>query len=1255
MNNMNENENNKKSVIVRAVKLSDAYEEDQVKSSEDNNEILKVKYFENDKRPKQVRAYDESELLRIVRTLEETVGGKTGKSENEPELWGILFVDVNKSTKKYEAIQQNNGVLELVHFRYVEARFQEEDESKGKRKKQQKTIKPTGETERFKRLMCGSSHSRNGKAVFIREELYEAVHKILLGGMGKPNGEIAFKNGCAKWNAYYALAATDSIPVTTPDKIIVIKDFKRTITTKCDVVTMENENDKVKYSLYNNRDYEIETMPFDGAGLVSVEMAKQWRSDLGLLYIPASFQIRAIPGIKGNVFTFDIAKFAEEKNNKTYEIRDINGKTVTFGKDEKVVILTKSQVKFLSMYKNMDEWREIFDKAVEVEVNGKKFKYQRTFNISEYSPKQSEVKKFRSTAYQHLQTVKITGEDAEKLVRDTMLKIREISKDIYKFLEYRCVLDETDGDEAEEKSEEILPPYYKAAAEYMRKLKEQNKDEKEIKEHLEKCFADNYFVKKMEDDIKARKDGAYSGKLIVSGNYQVFTPDLFALCEYAFGKEPNGLLKDDEIYSAWWLKCGEEDENYKCGELAITRNPQIYMESRIVKLARGEVLDKWFSYQKTGILISSHSHVPYALGTADFDGDTVATTNNAEFIDAVKTAIEGKTVTETEWEMDRETNTEIVTEIVKKIEAGNGNTIYLENDTEKINGEPDCEVCAVRGSGSEAPFCENMNDIKALMTADLIAFKNNIGTVVNLITKIWNFDQNSEGYRYYLKKSKREDGAITKSYRPRPLSQKETDIFLAERRNYLKIMSVIGQLTLDAAKTGDEVVIPEDIKNFIKNNSIKGFKDKDKMPSFMRHTKKPRSKFKDSRFALSNFTLTMDAIEWKITRSLDQERSDLHYQIRDEYQEHGSFSPDLEKTHKELCEQYEKEYAGGSEFAEMTLGKLVDAILERSVCKQDFEEFKKIAYVGDVDDELYEAAKEALKIAYTAHSSWSNGMENLDPKDKQKMYRIIYRRIKRALRSLNVKDKEGNILRERFDEDERKGITAGALLDCYIIAAEEITADKSNQAKTAPKDVLWNCFGEEITRRIEKGRTEEDEGIAVLGLKGAALEADGNTRGDGKMAFDVKNSITFFDSDLEFIREKVEDAYKGKGGKKEQKEQKKMLLLCAALAVITKDRACKKKKNEKGFTAAELTMNKAGFARECMCIELLGDVKMGIRVLENIDEHLKILTEQGFLKEDKGRYSVAFPAEKAGDKEVFTEQSNEAYEKAAKAILSEMP
>jgi len=64
---------------------------------------------------------------------------------------------------------------------------------------------------------------------------------------------------------------------------------------------------------------DVKTNVWDGSGLVSVEMAKQWQKDLKLDYTPSAFIVRSA-WIKGLCVVFDWKRFAKEIAKKDYII-----------------------------------------------------------------------------------------------------------------------------------------------------------------------------------------------------------------------------------------------------------------------------------------------------------------------------------------------------------------------------------------------------------------------------------------------------------------------------------------------------------------------------------------------------------------------------------------------------------------------------------------------------------------------------------------------------------------------------------------------------------------------------------------------------------------------------------------------------------------------------------------------------------------------------------------------------------------------
>ena len=98
---------------------------------------------------------------------------------------------------------------------------------------------------------------------------------------------------------------------------------------KVDVVreidTWDSEgNINRKFSVLHDKVKRVPTNLFDGAGIVTVNMAEKWSKELNLDYIPASFQFRCIPCLKGKLYTMPIEEFAKTYN--VSRIIDINGK-----------------------------------------------------------------------------------------------------------------------------------------------------------------------------------------------------------------------------------------------------------------------------------------------------------------------------------------------------------------------------------------------------------------------------------------------------------------------------------------------------------------------------------------------------------------------------------------------------------------------------------------------------------------------------------------------------------------------------------------------------------------------------------------------------------------------------------------------------------------------------------------------------------------------------------------------------------------
>lgn len=273
-------------------------------------------------------------------------------------------------------------------------------------------------------------------------------------------------------------------------------------------------------------------------------------------------------------------------------------------------------------------------------------------------------------------------------------------------------------------------------------------DEKNLKsilppyyQALYKCkelFNDKYIYGKIQEDIQKLRNNLLAGKVIVRGNYQTLTPDILGLLQYAFGLPVEGLLRKGQIYSNYWS--GQRKE-----KVDIIRNPHINMEHRIGYLRKSKKMDRWYEYQTTGILTSMYDTYLLALGGADTDGDHVCCIPDCNIIDAV----------------------------IREIKSGNGRTVIFKGY-----------------SGANGSKGINVNNTSALMKVNKDSFSNDIGSVINEISKLWSLKLSNE------------------------------------IRDAIKICSCIGALVIDFAKTGEKAEIPKEIKELLKGI---------KKPYFMRY------------------------------------------------------------------------------------------------------------------------------------------------------------------------------------------------------------------------------------------------------------------------------------------------------------------------------------------------------------------------------------------------------------------------------------
>lgn len=650
--------------------------------------------FENEiilspiKRENSKNLASESEMHRILMHLGmQSEDDKPQKNASGYDIVPYFFtLEVGKNVARYDKLIESNGELKVTNMKYV----LDEDGKKNLDEDNHYVTEKDGDTKTYVSTFCGAGHSRTQKNLFVQTDVVDKLNDILLCGMPK---DLTYDRP-SKWNAYYAMATTDSTPLKYTPNIVVVRDYKKEVKDTVDIVKVSGSGTDKKYTANRQGvEKELEIIPFDGAGLVTPQCALKWarelncRSHKGKFYVPSCFQFRAIPGIKGELMVFDLNRFAKE--NHVSKIVDLGGKEWDIFKDKIDAILTESQFKFWKQYVDGNgkfdylKWRNEFDK----ECHG----YKRTFNIVSYGVHPDDLQYRTMLSYQPEQTVDFTDDEIKNVSKPGIDTYEKITSSVDEFLKYRSLIDISDEDGEEIKNiDKYTPPYYMALM-----------NNKEL-------FYDEYVHGKIETDIEKLRNNVLAGKLFVHGNYQVFMPDLYGLAEWTFhnnelGYEPQGLLKNAyDIYSDCW--------NERCAsEVDMIRNPAVGMEHRICRLRNNRELKKWYKYQTTGIVTGMYDTLALALGTADFDGDTVCTFDNQQFIDAVR----------------------------REFAAGNGRLVVKvdHNDNKNLEGIKPVHV----------------SDRAALMRINQMSFKNSIGKVIDRVTDLWTcVHEDEEKVRDYI-------------------------------------------------------------------------------------------------------------------------------------------------------------------------------------------------------------------------------------------------------------------------------------------------------------------------------------------------------------------------------------------------------------------------------------------------------------------------------------------------------------------------
>ena len=368
--------------------------------------------------------------------------------------------------------------------------------------------------------------------------------------------------------------------------IVIIGEYEKTLQNQLIKYVVERKREFTdkntgKVKTYNAREIEegykdLKLSPFDGCGCHEYEFMENVSSQLGLEYNAIGTQVR-LPFVKGYSVYVPFRAILKEWG---YEyITDIYGKTHH--------IDTIDCIWNISMFKGHKLFKEKYGNDAWIEYMNTVNKYQFKLGISKYSHHIKHLNKYTRGNFQYLQCLDLWNpkyidyyenkEVGDYDILDSqndgkIIKLAKYTTNLFekiikgdKFYTYKFMgITDTEDYEPESK-------YLEAAL---------------VNDVMLKDPAVKQFIyRKLRKSI----DEAKVGKIYCSGFYHTGVGDMIGYLQYAVGQEPVGCLGERELYSG----------NFDCGDIISFRSPLVDpSEVNKVKIARNDIINKWFGYFK---------------------------------------------------------------------------------------------------------------------------------------------------------------------------------------------------------------------------------------------------------------------------------------------------------------------------------------------------------------------------------------------------------------------------------------------------------------------------------------------------------------------------------------------------------------------------------------------------------------------------------------------------------------------------------
>lgn len=415
--------------------------------------------------------------------------------------------------------------------------------------------------------------------------------------------------------ARISLATSSAFKTNLKPNIIILPECSHTI--ESDIVTIIDEEVKeitkdTDELLQKHR--LVDTTPFDGCGVCSMEFADMIRKEIGVDY-PVSFAgIRMYNGlaVKGLVTSIDFEKYFNEfyegdieyfkKENGKFYIKDMYEEWQDVSKVD--MILNATQCKWAEEFENMDEINEL--------LNSKEFeKYNDLLSslyITKVNKKDTDIKEYSLSNYQLLGNLSITEKEMKKLSNKTEEIYQRIidGDEDYIRLFWGDIIKNYDVDS----QGNIIIEESSSSSTQAQELLEINSE-----------FIKSGYVKKVVGRMITKKIKQLAGgKFYIKGNFKTLTQDPITYLDWIMNRNSEKLTEKKNGLDFNKFYCSNIDD----GEIrTISRNPlNSFSEILNVEHQREAIIDNYIGhFSKEIYVFNAYDLTAQIASGADFDLD----------------------------------------------------------------------------------------------------------------------------------------------------------------------------------------------------------------------------------------------------------------------------------------------------------------------------------------------------------------------------------------------------------------------------------------------------------------------------------------------------------------------------------------------------------------------------------------------------------------------------------------------------------